>query len=130
VALYQTETTYGAIKIRRPVIGRIVMEAVGKFGGRVRITNHKGRIIKLREKYGTPDGTDFFEISMSEEGLDLRIYIAIRFGMSIGLVTEQLINDTKRDIETLTGIEANSIAVIVTGLISKQITPRNIEVKR
>ncbi|GAB1475294.1 hypothetical protein MASR2M70_01260 [Bacillota bacterium] len=130
MALYYTETSYGSVKIRRPVIGRIVMEAISKFGGRVRITNHKGKIIKPKEKYGTPDATDFFEIAMAEKGLDLRIYIAIKFGMSIGLVTEQLIDDVKTDIEAITGIEANSIAVIVTGLISKQISPRNIEVRK
>ena len=129
MALYYEETQAGMIKIQRPVIGRIVIEAVRKFKGRVMITNHKGKVIRPKGKHGVPDATDQFDISMSEKGVDVRIYIAIRFGTSIGLVTEQLINDIKSDIEVLTGIEANSIAVIVTGLISKQIAPRNIEVK-
>jgi len=129
VALYYKETEAGTIKIRKAVIGRIVMEAVRKFQGRVRITNHKGKVIRTRQKYGVPDATEQLDINMSEKGLDLRLYIAIRFGTSISMVTEQLINDIKSDIESLTGIEANSIAVVVTGLISKQITPRNIEVK-
>ena len=129
MALYYKEAEAGSIKIRKAVIGRIVMEAVRKFKGRVRITNHKGKVIRTREKYGAPDATEQLDISMGEKGFDVRLYIAIRFGTSISMVTEQLINDIKSDIESLTGIETNSIAVIVTGLISKQITPRNIEVK-
>ncbi len=130
MALYSRETDKGNIKIHRAVIGRIIIEAVENFNGRVKITNHKGKIIRLKEKYGIPDATDYFEITMADNGLDVRLYIAIRFGISIGLVTDKLIKDIKKDIEDLTGIEANSIAVIVTGLISKQIVPRNIEVKR
>lgn len=130
MALYNKETYNGNIKIHRAVIGRIIIEAVSKFDGRVKITNHRGKVIRLKEKYGIPDATDYFEIVMKNNGADVRLYIAIRFGISIGLVTEQLINDIKSDIEELTGIEANSIAVIVTGLISKQIVRRNIEVKR
>ncbi|HZK02661.1 MAG TPA: Asp23/Gls24 family envelope stress response protein [Anaerovoracaceae bacterium] len=130
MALFYKKMKNGSVKIRRSVIGRIIIEAVRKFDGRVKITNHKGKVIKIREKYGIPDATDYFEINMTEKGLDVTVYIVIRFGISIGLVTEQLINDIKNDVEELTGIEANSIAIIVTGLISKQIVPRNIEVKR
>lgn len=129
LALYSIETEAGIIKIRSAVIGRIIMEAVRKFQGRVKITNQKGKVIRTKEKNGIMDATDYFDISMNEKGLDIRIYIAIRFGTSIGMVTEQLIRDIKNDIEALTGLEANSIAIIVTGLISKQIAPRNIQVK-
>ncbi len=129
MALYSIETEAGIIKIRSAVIGRIIMEAVRKFQGRVKITNQKGKVIRTKEKNGIMDATDYFDISMNEKGLDIRIYIAIRFGTSIGMVTEQLIRDIKNDIEALTGLEANSIAIIVTGLISKQIAPRNIQVK-
>jgi len=130
LVLYHTETQKGSIKIRRSVIGRIVIEAVRKFQGRVIITNYKGKPVRLREKYGISDGADHIDISMGEKGLDIRVYVAIRFGTSIGLVTEQLINDIKSDIEVLTGIDANSIAIAVTGMIAKQIVPRYIEVKR
>lgn len=129
MALILKETQNGNIKIRRTVIGRIIIEAIERFNGRVKITNHKGKIIRLKDKYGIPDATDYFDITMNDNGLDLRFYVAIRFGTSIGLVTETLINEIKSDIEKLTSIEANSIAIIVTGLISKKITRRNIVVR-
>lgn len=127
--LYREYTKQGSIIIRKPVIGRIVLEAVNQFQGRAMISNHKGKIVRIKHRYGVPDASDHMDISYSHKGLDLRIFIAIRFGTSISMVTEQLIQDIKQNIEKYTGIEANSIAIVVTGLISKQLTRRNIEVK-
>ncbi|MDI9493249.1 MAG: Asp23/Gls24 family envelope stress response protein [Bacillota bacterium] len=129
MALYLHETEAGTIKIQRAVIGRIVIEAVRKFQGRVLITSRKGKPVRIKHKHGIPYATDYFDISMGEKGLDIRIYIAIRFGTSIGSVTEQLISDIKADIEKLASIAVNSIAINVTCMISKQIARRNIEVK-
>lgn len=127
--MYKVEAKQGNIIINKAVIGKIILEAIGQFKGRIWISNHKGKIVNLKQRWGTSDGTDYMYIAMGEKGLDVRVNIVIRFGTSIGMVTEQLIHDIKYDIERLTGIEANSIAIVVTGLISKQITRRNIEVK-
>lgn len=130
MALFYKKTEEGSLRIRNLVIGQIIVTAVNKFSGRVKITNQKGKVIKIREKYGIPDATDNLEITMGDRGIDVRFYVAIRFGLSIGMVTEQLIRDIKEETEKITGIEANSIAVVVTGLMSKQFAPRNIVVKR
>ena len=130
MALFYNKTEEGSLKIRKQVIGQIIVTAVNKFSGRVKITNQKGKVVKIKEKYGIPDATDYFEIIMGDRGIDARFYVAIRFGLSIGMVTEQLISDIKEEIEKITGIEANSIAVVVTGLMSKQFAPRNIVVKK
>lgn len=127
--LYRIETDEGNITLSKAVIGKIVMESIEQFSGRVLITNHKGKIVRLKQKYGVTDATDNMEIIMGDNGLDIRIFIAIKFGTSIGMVTEQLIQGIKYDIERLTGFEANSIAVVVTGLLSKQMSRRNIEIK-
>lgn len=128
--LYKIEFTEGYIAIDKAVIGRIVMEALSHFNGRVWLSNHKGKVIGLKQRRANYDLSDHMDISMCEKGLDLRVFIVIRFGTSIGMITEQLIQEIKHDLERFTRIEANSIAVVVTGLISKQITKRNIEVKR
>lgn len=127
--LYIRETEQGSITIRKPVIGSIIIKAIGRQNGRVLLSNHKGKLIRIKYKHGSIDASDFIEITFDEKGVDIRFFIAIKFGTSISMVTEQLIQELKRDIEYLTGLEANSIAVVVTGLIAKQITRRNIEVK-
>lgn len=127
---YKIETEDGYISIEKTVIGKIIIEEVKNFDGKVLISNHKGRVPGLVSKIGGLDDISHLEIIMGTKGLDVRVYIVIRFGSSIGWVANHLIEDIQEKIKELTGIEANSVAVIVTGIISKQFSKRNIEVKR
>lgn len=127
--LYRVETEDGSIGITRAVIARIVTEAVEQFHGKVWISNAKGKVLGVGRKLVGMDESDFVQIEAGDKGLDIRLNIVIRFGTSIGMVTEQLIEDIKQHIEEFTGIEVNSTAIVVTGLISKQMTRRNIEVR-
>ena len=121
--LYKEETPLGSIIFSKIVIARIVTVSVKKFHGRVRISNPKGKIPR--------DYINNIDISMGANGLDVRVYVVIDFGMSIGFVTDSLIEGIYRRIKELTGLEPNSVAIIVTGLVSKKQTARrNIEVMR
>lgn len=127
---YKIETEEGFISIEKTVIGKIIIEEVKKFDGKVLISNHKGRVPGIVSKIGGLDDISHLEILMGAKGLDVRVYIVIRLGSSISRVTNQLIDGIQEKIKGLTAIEANSVAVIVTGIISKQFSKRNIEVKR
>lgn len=127
---YKIKTEEGFISIEKTVIGKIIIEEVKKFDGKVLISNHKGRVPGIVSKIGGLDDISHLEILMGAKGLDVRVYIVIRLGSSIGRVTNQLIDGIQENIKGLTAIEPNSVAVIVTGIISKQFSKRNIEVKR
>lgn len=127
--LYKLENDSGSISIDKAVIGKIITETVDKFNGKVLISNHKGKISGFVSKFGVNDEVSNIEINFVKNGLDIRLYIVIRFGTSINMVTEHLIQNVKKNIEEYTTIEANSIAVVVTGMFSKQVVRRNIEVK-
>ena len=127
---YKIETEDGYISIEKTVIGKIIIEEVKNFDGKVLISNHKGRVPGIVSKIGGLDDISHLDIIMGTKGLDVRVYIVIRFGSSIGKVTNQLIDGIQEKIKDLTAIEANSVAVIVTGIIAKQFSKRNIEVKR
>ena len=116
--LYKYETKEGTITIYKSVIGKIILEATGQFGGKV-----------LLSKIGGVDDSNFMEISIGEDGLDLRFYIVIRFGTSINRVTEMLIARIKKNTDEITGLKVNSIVVVVTGIVSKQMVRRYIEVR-
>ena len=124
------ETPEGDISLSKNIIGRIVIESVRKFRGKVKITNHKGKGPGIVKKISGVDAANNMDITMGEKGLDIRIYVVINFGTSIGKVTSQLIEEIQNRTKELTGLEPNSVAVIVTGMVSKQqMTRRNIEVK-
>ena len=128
--LYKLDTMDGAILIDKTVVGKIIAEAVGQFNGKVLISNHKGKVVSgFVAKFGVMDDVSSMEINLGTNGLDIRFFILIRFGTSINRVTEQLIETIKKNTEEITGLEVNSIAVVVTGIVSKQMVRRNIEVR-
>ena len=127
--LYTLETESGSISIDKIVIGKIITETVDKFHGKVLISNHKGKVSGFVSKFGGIDEVNNMEINFGKNGLDIRLYIVIRFGTSINMVTEHLIQNIKKDIEEYIAIEANSVAVVVSGMFSKQVVRRNIEVR-
>ena len=127
---YKVETDEGHIIIEKAVVGKIIIEEVKKFRDKVLISNHKGKVAGFVSKMGGLDDVSHLEILMGTKGLDVRLYLVIRFGTSIGMVTNQLIEGIQENIKGLTGIEPNSVAIVITGTISKHIAKRNIEVKR
>lgn len=127
--LYKLETKEGSISIDKAVIGKIILQAVEQFKGKVLISNHKGKVSGITVKFGGTDDINYMDITLGSKGLDIRFYIVIRFGTSINKVTEQLIQTIKRDVEEFTGLEANSIAIVITGMVSRQLSKRNIVVK-
>jgi uncharacterized alkaline shock family protein YloU len=128
--LYRLETMDGMISVDKTVVGKIIAEAVAQFNGKVLISNHKGKPVSgFAAKIGMTDDISSMEINQGKSGLDIRFFILIRFGTSINRVTEQLIETIKNNTEHITGLEVSSIAVVVTGMISKQTVRRNIEVR-
>ena len=125
--IYRFETRGGSISLSKNVIGRIVFESAEKYKGKALLSNHKGKVKKLTGS----DAVGCIDVAMGAKGLDLRIYIVMKFGASIGMVTNGLIEEIYKSTKELTGLEPNSVAVIVTGMVSKQqMARRNIEVKR
>ncbi|MFA5638209.1 MAG: Asp23/Gls24 family envelope stress response protein [Anaerovoracaceae bacterium] len=128
--LYKFETEYGTISISRAVITKIITNAVRRFNGKVYISNTKGRMPSgFFTKIGYFDDTQNIDISMGSKGLDIKFFIIIKFGTSIGHVTNQLITEIQENITTMTGEKPNSIAVVVKGTLSRELQRRNIEVK-
>lgn len=128
--LYKEETENGSIIIGKAVIAKIVTETVAQFKGKVLISNYKNKATAFVAKIGVTDDINNMDITMGEKGLDIKLYIVVKFGTSIGMVTNTLINDIHDKVYQYTSIEPNSVAIVVTGMISKNIARRNIEVRR
>ena len=124
------ETEFGTITITKSVIGKIIADVVDEFEGKVIISNHKGKVPGIVSKIGGMDEINNMEINLTEQGLDIRVFVVLRFGTSITRVTNQLVDEIHRRIREMTAMEPNSVAVVVTGMISKYIAPRHIEVTR
>lgn len=124
------ETDLGTITVNKAAIGRIIIEAAEKFDGKVIISNHKGRVPGRVPKFGGMDEINNMEIELTENGLNIRVFVVLRFGTSITQATNQMVDEIHRNIKAMTGMEPNSVAVVVTGMLSKHVAPRHIEVTR
>ena len=124
------ETDLGTITVNKAAIGKIIIEAAEKFDGKVIISNHKGKVPGLVSKFGGMDEINNMEIELTENGLNIRVFVVLRFGTSITRVTNQMVDEIHKNIKAMTGMEPNSVAVVVTGVLSKHVAPRHIEVTR
>lgn len=118
---YAVKTERGNILITKKVIARIVVDAVDKFEGRVFITNQNGKLFGAFSRLGGLDETINMEINFNEKGVDIRLFIVVRFGTSIGMVTTQLMDDIQAGVNRVMGIETNSLTVVLAGTISRTI---------
>ncbi|WP_312353401.1 Asp23/Gls24 family envelope stress response protein [Aminipila sp.] len=128
--LYRNENEHGCIILEKAVFAKIVTEIVAQFNGKVLISNYKNKATTFAAKIGVTDDISNMDIVMGEKGLDVKLYIVVKFGTSIGMVTNTLIKDIHDKIYEFTSVEPNSVAIVVTGMISKNIARRNIEVRR
>lgn len=124
------ETDLGTITVNKAAIGKIITQAAARFDGKVIICNHKGKVPGLVSKIGGSDDINNIEINLNENGLDIRVFVLLRFGTSITQVTNCMVDEIHNNIKNMTGMEPNSVAVVVTGMLSKHVAPRHIEVTR
>lgn len=123
--MYKRTTEIGSITLSKNVIGNIITDAISEMNGKLVLCNSKGRTGMYEIKNMT-----FVEISGENENPDIKIYVLVRFGTSISLITERLIDAVKLRVRVVTGISPDTVAVVVKGVFSKNIAKRNIEVKK
>ncbi|MEG0291435.1 MAG: Asp23/Gls24 family envelope stress response protein [Anaerovoracaceae bacterium] len=127
---YKERTNLGKIIIPENVIAEIVASEVNNFKGKVLLTNSKGKRPSFVSR--TIGNTDISNIEVTFENniVDIKLYVMIRFGISISKTVDQLIDNIKRKIESSIGVVPKSVSIVVTGTISKHVVKRNIEVRK
>ncbi len=124
------ETELGTIKVAKSVIGNIIMDVIDSFNGKVILSNSKGKIPnQLAQKIGTKEEFSEMDIELAENGLDIKLFVVLKFGTSIKATTGKMIDDIRVLVKENTAMDINEIAITVTGMMSKHIAPRHIEVK-
>lgn len=124
------ETELGTIKVAKSVIGNIIMDVIDSFEGKVILSNSRGKIPnQLAQKIGTKEEFSEIVIDLTENGLEIKLYVVLRFGTSIKATTGKMIDDIKSLVKENTAMNVNEIMVTITGMMSKHIAPRHIEVK-
>lgn len=117
--MFDIETKMGKIHFSQNIMNRIVVKAIEECHGKVLLQNYKGGI-----------NAGNVEFIRYDEGYELKVYIVIKFGTSIRNMTSQIIDSIYENTEKILGEKPQKVTVMVTGVISRNIARRNIEVSR
>lgn len=128
--LYSEINGEGTVSINESVICQIIEETVqSEFAGRVWISSKKSPASSLMTKLGAKDATDDIEMYLENGQVYLKMFVILKFGVSIKNTTAQLISRLKEAIAENAAMPVKEITLIVNGVVSKQIARRNIEIK-
>lgn len=118
--MLEKKTELGDIRFSRNVILKIVDDAAEKTDGKVTVQNFKGKY-----KSVMPGNNVIFK--ETEDGVNIDVFVVIRFGASISKCCRSMIDYIKENVEMVMGEKPNSVRIIVTGVQSNEIARRHIE---
>lgn len=127
---FRRKKDLGDIVISERVIAQIVLKNIRKKRGRIFVVTDKGkRLSKIQKALGATE-EDNVEVVGNINNLTIRVHIIVRLGVAINKTINVLIEDIKADIYAILGIVPTSISVIVSGIVSKKIAKRHMEVTK
>ena len=126
-------TDMGVMKINRLIFGRLVLDALASAGGKAFPASEKGKLLAGIGGSRPAAGEIADNLVVKEEAdgsLLLKLYIIMSFGSSIQLATGQILDSLEGDLKPMFPGQSGRIVLKITGVKSKQIAPRDIEVER
>lgn len=118
--MLEKKTELGDIRFSRNVILKIIDDAAEKSDGKVTVQNFKGKY-----KSVMPGNNVIFK--ETEDGMDIDVFVVIRFGASISNCARSMIEYINENVEKVMGEKPNVVRIIVTGVQSNEIARRHIE---
>ena len=119
--MLEKKTSLGKIHFPESVIERIIEDAISSCDGKVSLGNYKGKYMSY------VPGSDF-AIEETMGGLDITVYVIIRFGAGIRSCSRQIIEYINENVEKVMGERPRTVKIIVTGIQSRSIARRHIEI--
>lgn len=127
---YKETNEFGKITINDNAIAELVVSEIRNYNNDLYITNSKGkRTSKVYKSVGGSSATNI-DIQYEDDKLFIKIYLIVRFGMSIKKTTDELMENIRSQIKMATGHNPKAITIVVTGVKSKKVARRNIEVTK
>lgn len=123
------ENHRGTVDFDQQVFGLIAMDTALRMEEIHAVTNARGKIMRMKD--GGRESLNFIEVQETgvENCIDLRMYIVIYFGKSISESVNKLGEALRRRIGEITGMTVRDIYVNVTGVKSRKIARRELEIK-
>ena len=125
--LYQETNEYGVISIDNTFLNQIIKESLKPYEGKAWKANYKGKSSDFFIKIGNIDALADQEIKESEKGIYIKIYLIVKFGISMGSVSKAIIDNITDVLINDLELKVDDIEVVITAMMmNKNIVKRNI----
>ena len=123
---YQTEK--GTVSFEPNVFGMIAMDTALNREEIYAVTNARGKIMHPL-KTGR-ENTGFVEVEPTGRAseIDMKIYVILNFGKSISAVAADFGRAVREKVFALTGVTVRHLTMMVTGVKSRKIARRELEI--
>ena len=124
---YKNET--GTVLFDPQVFAMIAMDTAVQKEEIYAVTNSRGKVI--RQKETGKESLNFIEVLPSEESysVDLRIYVVLNFGKSISATADEFGRLLRERIRMITGVSVGDLTMVGTGVRSRKIARRDLEIQ-
>ncbi len=128
--LHQETNEYGVITVDNAFLNQLIKDSLKPFEGRVWKANYKGKSQDFLIKLGNYDALSEQVVKETEKGIYIRIYLLIKFGLSMGTMSKSIIDNIADTLTNDLGLNIDDIEVVITGMImTKGIAKRNVVYK-
>lgn len=126
------KTDLGTVKISNVLFAQIIVNSLRQKEclGKAWPATSKGKQIGNDQKFNVSDVASHIIVKHSSDGIDIELEfnILIQFGNSISAITTAISDYIAENIQKILGKKPNRIKINITGIRSKQIARRNLEV--
>ncbi len=121
--MYTKKNSTGTIHVSKNVIGSIVADIADKSSNKVILCNSKGKT-----GFNENKSMSFLEVNVDGEDIYIKIYILVKFGTSISRLAGYIIEQVREMLKTTVGIEPKQVSLCIKGVMSRNVSKRDIEV--
>ncbi|MDR0874636.1 MAG: Asp23/Gls24 family envelope stress response protein [Clostridiales Family XIII bacterium] len=93
--------------------------------GRLIVSDPKGRLRK-GAKAAAEDETGFARARLRAGVFDLKLFLIVRFGVSIRETAEELVSQLRKEFPEQTGVDVGLITIVFVGTLAEKLRRRNI----
>lgn len=104
----------GKIEIDKYVLAQLTYKAAMESYGLVGFSSKSKGIVELLKGENATKGVHIIEIS--EELVDIEIFVILQYGTNVTTVANNIIERIKYTVETYSGVKVNQITVSVQGI--------------
>lgn len=133
--MFDIETKLGDIHFSSNIVNKIAEKAVESCEGKAMLHNYKGALKDVMPVMASKinlydESAASVEVTKLGEGYMMKVYVVIKFGTSIKAVTSKIIDSIYENAEVILGKKPENVTVVVTGVVSKNIAKRHIEISK